>query len=204
LQFASVAAATKEILTHRVVAMVTLVMALAFATLFATIASVQQIFDQTFGLADSFPAWFAFIALVAGSGNLLNAQLVMRLGMRRMVTVTFAGQMVISGMMALLFGTGVAPETAEFWMFLFWVCSIFFTAGLTLGNLNALALEPMGHIAGTAASIVSAVATVISVLIAAPIGLAFDGTPLPLMNGVLLCCIAALPFMLFLPRPERD
>ena len=204
LQFASVAAATKEILTHRVVAMVTLVMALAFAMLFATIASVQQIFDQTFGRADSFPAWFAFIALVAGSGNLLNAQLVMRLGMRRMVTVTFAAQIVISGTMALLFDTGFLPQSAEFWAFLFWVCSIFFTAGLTLGNLNALALEPMGHIAGTAASIVSAVATVISVLIAAPIGLAFDGTPLPLMHGVLLCCLAALPIMLFLPKPDRD
>ncbi|MGB5068335.1 MAG: multidrug effflux MFS transporter [Albidovulum sp.] len=204
LKFVLIAAATGEILTHRVVAMVTLVMALGFAMLFATIASVQQIFDQTFGRAESFPSWFAFIALVAGSGNLLNAQLVMRMGMRWMVTVTFAAQIVISGTMALLFGMGVLTPEGEFLAFLFWVCSIFFTAGLTLGNLNALALEPMGHIAGTAASIVSAVATVISVLIAAPIGLAFDGTPLPLMHGVLLCCLAALPIMIFLPRPDRD
>ena len=204
LKFALIAAATGEVLTHRVVVMVTLVMALAFGVLFATIASVQQVFDLTFARAESFPSWFAFIALVAGSGNLLNARLVVRLGMRWMVTATFAAQIVISGTMALAFDMGLLTQAGEFWAFLFWVCSIFFTAGLTLGNLNALALEPMGHIAGTAASIVSAVATVISVAIAAPIGLAFDGTPLPLMNGVLLCCLVALPIMLLLPRPKRD
>ena len=130
LKFALIAAATGEVLTHRVVVMVTLVMALAFGVLFATIASVQQVFDLTFARAESFPSWFAFIALVAGSGNLLNARLVVRLGMRWMVTATFAAQIVISGTMALLFGMGVLTPEGEFLAFLFWVCSIFFTAGL--------------------------------------------------------------------------
>ena len=69
-------------------------------------------------------------------------------------------------------------------------------AGLTFGNLNALALEPMGHIAGLASSVVGAISTVASVLIAAPIGLLFDGTARPLMVGVLVCTLIALGLMI--------
>jgi len=55
---------------------------------------------------------------------------------------------------------------------------------LTMGNLNALAMEPVGHIAGLAASVISSLATVGSVILAIPIGLAFDGTATPLLIGV--------------------
>jgi DHA1 family bicyclomycin/chloramphenicol resistance-like MFS transporter len=68
---------------------------------------------------------------------------------------------------------------------------VFFQAGLTIGNLNALAMEPMGHIAGTATSIITAVATVGAVLIAVPIGLSFDGTPWPLAMGLFVCAVLA-------------
>ena len=64
--------------------------------------------------------------------------------------------------------------------------SVFAMAGLTIGNLNALAMEPVGHIAGMAASVTGAIATVGAVLLAAPLGLAFNGTPIPLMIGVAL------------------
>jgi MFS transporter, DHA1 family, multidrug resistance protein len=56
--------------------------------------------------------------------------------------------------------------------------------GLTMGNLNALAMEPVGHIAGLAASVISSAATVGSVILAIPVGLAFNGTSTPLLIGV--------------------
>jgi DHA1 family bicyclomycin/chloramphenicol resistance-like MFS transporter len=65
-----------------------------------------------------------------------------------------------------------------------WSIALFAMMGLSMGNLNALAMEPVGHIAGLAASVTSAIATVASVLIAVPVGLAFDGTAQPLMAGV--------------------
>jgi len=202
LRFATLAAAVREILTHRLVVMVILVMTLAFACLFATLSSTQQVFDRHFGLAESFPRWFAVIALLSGFASVLNARLVVRLGMRAMATGTFAAQTVNSAVMVLLFGAGLVPEGAAFWAYFYWTVTVFFMAGLTIGNLNALALEPMGHIAGTAASVVTALATVLSVLVAAPIGLAFDGTPLPLMIGVFVCSALAVPLMLALPRRE--
>ena len=62
--------------------------------------------------------------------------------------------------------------------------SIFFQAGLTMGNLTALAMEPVGHIAGTAASLISATATIGSVILAAIVGQLFDGTLLVMILGV--------------------
>ncbi|MFN6952436.1 MAG: MFS transporter, partial [Albidovulum sp.] len=203
MRFSTLATALREILTHRLVVMVILVMTLAFACLFATLSSTQQVFDLRFGLAESFPRWFALIAILSGLASVLNARLVVRRGMRAMATATFAAQTVNSAVMVLLFGIGLVPEAAAFWLYLYWTVTVFFMAGLTIGNLNALALEPMGHIAGTAASVVTALATVLSVVVAAPIGLAFDGTPLPLMIGVLVCSALAVPVMLALPRRER-
>ncbi|WP_347309777.1 multidrug effflux MFS transporter [Defluviimonas sp. SAOS-178_SWC] len=200
LRFDTLRAAVKEILTHKLVLMIIAVMSLAFACLFSVLSSTQQVFDQRFGLAVTFPHWFAVIALVSGLASVINARLVVRLGMRWMVTATFSYQVVNSGAMVLLFGIGIVPESLAFWVYLYWTITVFFMAGLTIGNLNALALEPMGHIAGTAASVVTAVATVLSVIVAAPIGLAFDGTPVPLMGGVFVCVAVALPIMLRLPR----
>lgn len=198
----TLAAATREILTHRLVVQVIAVITLVFASLFGVLSTTQQIFDQHFGRAESFPYWFAGIALISGLASVLNARLVVRLGMRRMISAAILFQAANSALVVLFFAGGLVPEGADFWIYLYWVTSVFFMTGLTIGNLNALALEPMGHIAGTAASVVTALATVLSVVVAAPIGLAFDGTPVPLMAGVLLCNLAALPLMFSLPRAE--
>ena len=48
--------------------------------------------------------------------------------------------------------------------------------GLLFGNLNALAMEPLGHIAGVGAAVVASLATLIAVPLGAFVGLSFDGT----------------------------
>ena len=194
--------AAREVVTHRLVMSVTLVQTLAFAALFTTLSSTQQVFDQSFGRAESFPKWFALIALFAGTASMLNARLVPHLGMRFMVSATFAAQVVNSTLILAVFLFDFMPDHMNFWLYLYWTITVFFMVGLTIGNLNALALEPMGHIAGMASSIVAALATVLSVLVAVPIGLAFDGTPVPLMAGVLGCSLAALLLMRLVPRPD--
>jgi DHA1 family bicyclomycin/chloramphenicol resistance-like MFS transporter len=97
--------------------------------------------------------------------------------------------------------TGLWPQTIHFPAYLAWTTFVFCSAGLTFGNLNALAMEPVGHIAGMAASLVGSLSTVAAVFIAAPIGLAFDGTPGPLATGVALCAGAGLLLMRTLPAP---
>ncbi|MEP2530503.1 multidrug effflux MFS transporter [Shimia sp.] len=172
-----------------------LVQSLIFGTLFAVISSVQQIYDVTYGHGADFPLWFAGVALVSGSASLLNAKLVMRLGMRYLITATTGAQIIFSCVMATAVMT-MNPDGVQFYVFVLWQTSVFFGIGMTLGNLNALAMEPLGHMAGTAASIMGGISTILGAAIAVPIGLAFDGTPLPLAVSVSVC--SALGFWLML------
>jgi DHA1 family bicyclomycin/chloramphenicol resistance-like MFS transporter len=200
MQIAPLRAAIREVLTHRVIVTSIAVQMLGFGALFGTISSTQQIFDETFGRAASFPLWFALIAVISGTGSLLNAAIVVRLGMRFVISSTLVVQTVLSTGFAAITFAGLWPDWAYFPAYVAWTTSVFFMAGLTIGNVNALALEPVGHIAGMAASLVGSISTVAAVFIAAPIGLAFDGTPVPLAVGVLICTGAAALLMRTIPR----
>lgn len=174
---------TKHLFTHRIVLVSTLLQTLTLACLFATLSSLQGIFERQFDRAESFPLWFALIAVASMSGSLLNSRIVMTLGMRRVVRRTYAGVLVLS-LMALGTFTSLAPGNVSFAMQMLWSIGLFSMMGLTIGNLNALAMEPLGHMAGLAASVISSLATVGSVILAIPIGLAFNGTSTPLILGV--------------------
>ncbi|HHB81072.1 MAG TPA: MFS transporter [Aliiroseovarius sp.] len=193
LSAAKLLAALKEVFATPTSRLSILVLTLASAMLFSTLTSVQQIFDMTYGRAQVFPLYFGAIAILASSSGFLNARLVERLGMRAMVRAMMTAQVGLSTAM-ILTSFVVSNQTLSFAIYLIWVFSLFFQAGLTFGNLNALALEPLGHIAGLASSVITSLQTIGAVLIAAPLGLAFDGTARPLALGVLV--MASLAFWL--------
>lgn len=195
LKLATLWSATKELGRHRVIVISTIVQALTLGALFATLSSMHGIFEVRFDRADSFPLWFAFIAVGSMSGSLLNSRIVMGLGMRRVITATFAAQLALTLVCLAAIATGLMPEGLAFPAHLLWSIGLFSMLGLTMGNLNALAMEPVGHIAGLAASVISALATVGSVLLAIPVGLAFNGTLLPLLSGVAVLVALALALM---------
>jgi MFS transporter, DHA1 family, multidrug resistance protein len=85
--------------------------------------------------------------------------------------------------------------TPPFWLFMVFMVGHFFAVGLIFGNLNALALEPLGHVAGTASSVMGGVSTMLSAVIAAPIGATYDGTLFSLTLGVAFCALCALVSM---------
>lgn len=199
---AALAAAMREVLAIRTVRLSIAVQALCLTTLFSSISSIQQIVGDAFGRPGQFPCWFAMIALFAGAGSLVNAGLVMRLGMRRLVRIALGVQIGLSAAALALFLTGL-PEGLQFPLYIGWQTTVFFQAALTLGNLNALAMEPLGHIAGMAASIIGGLATVGSVLLTVPVGLAYDGTPVPLLLGVLAAVSLGTLLMARLNRAEQ-
>ncbi|KAF0674746.1 nitric-oxide synthase bacterial [Profundibacterium mesophilum KAUST100406-0324] len=195
LRAAALRSALREVLSHKAVRLYILVMALGYGQMFGYLSSVQQIYAEVFGITDDFPLWFMAMALLSGLGTITNAALVMRLGMRRITLAAYGGQAVISAALLLLTLAGFGGA-GSFPVFFAWSVSIFLMAGLTFGNLNALALQPLGHVAGMASSVTGSIATVLAVFIAAPIGLAFDGTPLPMVVGTLTCSGLALCLML--------
>jgi MFS transporter, DHA1 family, multidrug resistance protein len=195
-------AALVEVVSNRMVLLYIAVLTLGFGQMFAFLSSIHQVYAEIFGRAETFPLWFALTGVLSAGGTVVNATLVMRLGMRRLAIAAFAAQTVIAGAILAVGLSGLMPEALAFPVFLFWSVSIFFMAGLVFGNLNALALQPMGHIAGTAASVVGALSTVLSVMIAAPIGLAFDGTLVPLAAGTFVC--SSLAWWLMRKSREAD
>lgn len=192
LRLGTLAAATAEMFGHKGTAVSILVQSLTLGMLFATLSSIQGIFERFFGQGDRFAMWFAIVALLSMTGGFINARGVMRVGMRRMLLWSYGGQLGLSLALWALLATGALSGAASLALFVFWLVGLFGMMGTTMGNLNALAMEPLGHIAGLAASVMSSVATVISVLLAVPVGLMFDGTPLPLIAGVTVLAAMAL------------
>ncbi|WP_371224191.1 multidrug effflux MFS transporter [Roseovarius sp. 2305UL8-3] len=184
--------AVREVLANPVVRRSTFVLTLCYVALFASLSSIHPIFETGYERGASFPYWFALLALTAGGFSLLNAALVVRLGMRRLVRVAMAGLVTIT-LMLLIYEMLIGP--LPFLLYFIWQIGVFINISMTLGNLTAIALEPMGHLAGTATSVTSAIATVGSVVFSIPISLMFDGTALPLMIGVLVAVGAGLILM---------
>ena len=94
---------------------------------------------------------------------------------------------------------GVPP----LWLFMTWLFVNFFCVGIMFGNFNALAMEPLGHMAGLGAAFVGSLSTFISLPLGWAVGYHFDGGVLPLVSGFILCGTASLAIMLWTEAPER-
>ncbi|MDB5664769.1 multidrug effflux MFS transporter [Cypionkella sp.] len=200
LDFFVLVAATKELFTHRIVVISIAAQTLTMAALFASLSSMQGIFEQRFDRAESFPLWFAFIALGSASGSIINSRVVMKVGMRPVITFAYASVLALTLVLLVLIATGLMPEPLAFPLHIIWSIGLFSMMSMTMGNLNALAMEPVGHIAGLAASVMTSVATVASVILAVPVGQMFDGTALPLMAGAAVFIAGALGLMQLVRR----
>lgn len=195
LSLAKLSEAAREVFAHKDVRIYIAVLSLGFGQMFAMLSVSQQIYSEVFDRAASFPYYFGLMGLLAGTGSLLNARLVMRLGMRRIATTAYASQSCASLAFFAVLMSGLLPHGLAFPAFFLWTVSVFFMTGVTFGNLMALSLEPMGHIAGMASTLVGAVSTIAAVAVAAPVGLAFNGTVYPLVVGIFACSLLAYLLM---------
>ena len=163
-----------EVLRIRAALGYTLATGFVFAPFVAYLSSAQQIFQEAYGTGVLFPVWFGVLALAIGCASLVNGRLVMKHGMRRIAraaTVSITLVSVVAWTLTLAF-EGLPP----FWLFMAYLLVIFLCMGLLFGNLNALAMEPLGHIAGVGAAVVASLSTFISVPLGALVGQSFDGT----------------------------
>src|SRR4030095_1357816 len=110
-----------------------------------------------------------------------NASLVLRYGMRALANVSLRGIFLVSVVFPAIAATwsGHPP----LWWLMAYLMTSFFGIGLLFGNLNALAMQPLGHIAGTGAAVVGATAMLISLTFGTWIGQSYNGTVLPLVIG---------------------
>ncbi len=144
--------------------------------------SSQQIIQEQYALGDLFAIVFAVIALSIGIATILNTRLVIRLGMRFLVSrslfIIFG--LSLAALLAALMSAGQPP----LWFFMAYIMLTFFFIGILFGNQNALAMEPLGQMAGIGAAIVGSLSTLISMPLGTIIGQSYNGTLLPLIIGM--------------------
>src|ERR1700733_14776356 len=156
--------------------------------LFAFVFSSQQIFTEIYHLGHYFPLAFAAIAIGVAVAGFLNARFVGRLGMRVISHGALVGFVAVAG--TLLIATRMQMLPLPLFMAL--AASMMFAFGLMFANFTSLAMEPQGHIAGTASSLYGSITTLLGIGIGTMIGQDYDGTLLPFATGFFFCTLAAL------------
>lgn len=179
LRLAPLGAAFAEVLTTPATMLYTAGAGMIFAAFAAFLAAAQQVYEEIFGLGDLFPVVFALMALVFATAQFINSQLVMRIGMRGLCRAAAVMVMAAGAAAVLLGGLWAMP----LWLFLLLLSPIFVGAALLFSNLQALALEPLGHIAGTASAVVMSVSTLAAVPLGTLLARQVDGSPMPIFAG---------------------
>lgn len=196
ISVAGISHAAMAVIRSRITVGYMLAMTMVMGGLFGFINSAQQIFADAFHAPHLFTTVFALIAVFMALSSLLNARIVGRLGMRRVSHTALLGYIGVSILHLVIVLLGL--ETI--WSFAILQAALMFCFGLVASNFNAMAMEPVGHVAGTASSLLGFVSTVGGALLGFLVGQHFDGTTLPLSVGFAIFGLVGLGLVLFAER----
>ncbi len=200
IEIKRIADAMYTVLTTRVAVGYTIATTLVIGGLFGFINSVQQIFSEVFGWPRLFTAAFAVMALSMAAASFVNSRIVLRYGMRRISHAALIGFAIcaFSNLALALAGW----ETV--WSFSALTAGIMFCFGMTAPNFGAMAMEPVGRIAGTASSLQGFVTIVGGALLGAAIGQSFNGTTIPMLAGFSILSLIAIAVVRVTERPSTS
>ena len=173
-----------------------------FGAFIGYIGSAQQIYSITFQSPTLFPIFFGATALAVGMGSIINSRLVMTIGMRFLTKISFSCTTIISLLYAIvvLQFDGIPP----LWTFLVWKTLLFVSLGFMFGNINAIAMEPLGKMAGLGAAIIGSFTTLISLPIAWLVGQTFAGGVTNLVFAYMITGFASITIILWADSPSKN
>lgn len=176
----------------------TLTMGFLFGAFLGYLSTAQQIFQHQYGLGELFAVYFGVLAASIGFAALVNAKLVIRYGMRRLsfISMTMIATLSTPFYLLAIYFNGHPPLP----IFMAYLLIVFFFFGILFGNLNALAMEPLGKIAGLGSALVGSVSTFVSVVLGAFIADAYNGTIMPLISGIAILSVVCLITMRWTER----
>jgi DHA1 family bicyclomycin/chloramphenicol resistance-like MFS transporter len=201
LSVESLLMAAGEVLRHPVAMGYTFASGFIFGSFIIYLGTSQQLFAEQYGQGAYFALWFAFFAGGIAIAMMVNARLVMRFGMRRISALALRAFVILS--IAFLGLSLMAQGHPPLWLLAGFLFVSFFFSGLLFGNFNAIAMEPMGRIAGMAAAISGALSSLIAILTGGWIGQMYDGTVIPLAGGFAGLGALALLLTIWAERRRR-
>ena len=173
----------------------TLISGLITGSFMVYLSTSQQIFQEQYGLKETFPYIFAGLATASGGAILLNGLFVVKYGTKKIINVSLIGFFLISVCYAFLFYNSVNPPII---IILSFFSLQFFCLGFLFGNLRAIAMEPVGHIAGIGAAITGFISTLMAVPISIVIGKFVRLTVLPIFIGFSICSFISILILIVL------
>ncbi|WP_299180241.1 multidrug effflux MFS transporter [uncultured Aquimarina sp.] len=185
----------RELIKYKTTIGYTLISGFIVGSFLVYLSSSQQIFEQQYQLKDEFPYIFALLAISIGTATFLNGTLVLKYGMEKLVTISLYSFFGISLIYLGLFYGNSNPSVI---VLLIFFGLQFFSIGFLFGNLRALAMEPVGHIAGIAAAITGFLSTIMAVPISSYIGKFVEDTALPLFLGFSICAAISIGILTYL------
>ena len=186
---------SKFILTHRMVMFYTISMGLIFGGFLAYISASQTLFQHVYDTAEMFPLYFALLAFSIGLASFINGTLVMRLGMRLLCNWAMIGWLIFSILLTVLcfIYQGIPP----LWQFVSVLFCAFFCIGILFGNVNSMAMQPLGEMAGLGAAIIGSLSSLFSVPTAVLVGSFIEDTVTPVALGFVIFGLLSLAFYWF-------
>ncbi len=189
---------SKEFIKYRSAVIFTLISGLATGSFMVFLSTSQHIFEVQYGLVDQFPYIFGALAFSVGVATFTNGTLVVRFGMKKLVTIFSIVFSLTSLLYISIFYGETNPSISILILFL---ALQFFSVGFLFGNVRSLAMQPLGHIAGIGAAINGFISTIMAVPIATFIGSFVETTALPLFIGFAACGLGSLLLLLFVKKP---
>jgi DHA1 family bicyclomycin/chloramphenicol resistance-like MFS transporter len=163
--------------------------------------SAQQIFQGYYDTGALFPVYIATLAIAGAASSFVNARIVGKYGMRKIARYAFIARIVTSALFVVML---IIHPQMPLSIFMVYAIITFFFMGLLFGNINSIAMEPMGHIAGIASAVIGTLSSVISLAVGSVIGLSFNMTLLPLGIGFLATASAGLLIQLLVERKRCE
>ncbi|MDP2560829.1 multidrug effflux MFS transporter [Psychrobium sp. 1_MG-2023] len=179
----------KEVCTTPVAMAYTMASGIVSAAFVAYLSSAQALFQDAYQLGEYFALYFSGLAFVFGVASYVNGKMVVAKGMQYMVKNALCG-LVISSVCFYAIGLWFQGLPSLMMTTVYFVVA-FAYIGVLFGNLNSLAMEPLGHLAGTGAAIVGAVSTLVAVAGAFIVSGWYNATVLPLTGAFALTSVLA-------------
>ncbi|PQB06913.1 Bcr/CflA family drug resistance efflux transporter [Polaribacter filamentus] len=190
----------KEFIKHKNAVIFTLFSGFITGSFMVYLSASQIIFEQQYDLKEEFPFIFSGLAISIGLATFLNGNLVVRLGMYKLVSI-FTVVFTIAPFFYILLFSGESNPSIYILLLFFGIQ--FFSIGFLFGNTRALAMESIGHIAGVGAAINGFGSTIMAVPIATFIGSFINDRALPLFIGFFVCGFLSLTLIAFLKFTEK-
>lgn len=201
LRFGPVLGAFREVLTTRQTMACTIAAAVSFGGFVAYLATAQQIFEEVYDLGHLFPLAFSSVAVAFASATFINANIVMRFGMRACCLTAFLVMISVSALTWIGFGTGLIAPVPPLALYLVLIGIVFMAIAILVTNLTAMALDPMGHITGTAAAVINSVSALLATFLGGVVASQYDGNVIPLFVSFTVLGLVGLG--LFVAGTER-